>query len=312
MVIHNTIDGFEFVAIDYPFNIKDALKVKTLTKTVDEYINCIIDNHIEKAHIVMPDLEIIKKCPNLKYLKISPSFNAPPDFDFSPLYEAPEIISLHCLNIYGNKKQYISDIHYDKINGLTALSVHANRGALGFNRIETLKSLRVGEFTGENRDISDLFCSKELDTLELNGCKVLSLKGIEKATKLQCLYLYNNRSLQDISALISVRNTLRTLRIENCSKIKDFSILGELENLNLLELTGSNELPDLYFVRSMKNLKTLTFSVNIKNGDLSPCLDLSYVFSEKNRKHYNINDSQLPKKQYVRGNEAIEEWRRLE
>ena len=62
----------------------------------------------------------------------------------------------------------------------------------------------------------------------------------------------------------------------------------------------------------MKGLKTFVFSVNVRDGDLSPALNLSYVYSEKNRKHYNLKDKDLPKGKYVRGNENIDEWRRLE
>ena len=52
--------------------------------------------------------------------------------------------------------------------------------------------------------------------------------------------------------------------------------------------------------------------MNIIDGNLTNCLDLSYVYVEKNRKHYNLKDEDLPKGLYVRGNENIEEWRRLE
>ena len=88
--------------------------------------------------------------------------------------------------------------------------------------------------------------------------------------------------------------------------------MGELENLELLELSGSNELPSLSFLKKMKRLKTFIFSMNVKDGDVTPCLGLSYVYSEKNRKHYNLKDIELPKGHYVRGNETIDEWRRLE
>ena len=59
-------------------------------------------------------------------------------------------------------------------------------------------------------------------------------------------------------------------------------------------------------------LKTFIFNMNVKDGDLTPCLDLSYACSKKDRKHYNLKDTELPKTQYVRGNETIEKWRRLE
>lgn len=143
-------------------------------------------------------------------------------------------------------------------------------------------------------------------------CELHSLDGIENSKKMQCLYLHYNRSLRDINALSKVKKTLRALRIENCPKIEDFSVLGELENLELLELTGKNSLPDLQFIKKMKNLKTFVFDMNVMDGDLSPCLDLSYVHSRKNRKHYNVKDKEMPRGKYVRGNESIELWRRME
>ena len=89
-------------------------------------------------------------------------------------------------------------------------------------------------------------------------------------------------------------------------------MLGKLENLELLQLSGSNELPSLDFLKTMKNLKTFVFSVNVADDDLTLCRNLSYVYSERNRKHYNLKDSDMPRGVYVRGNEDIEEWRRLE
>lgn len=130
--------------------------------------------------------------------------------------------------------------------------------------------------------------------------------------KLQCLYLYYNRSLSDISALEGVKDSLKALRIENCAKIKDFSVLEKLENLELLDLSGSNEIPSLSFIRKLKNLKMFVFSVNVLDGDLTPCKDLSYAACVRGRKHYNMKDRDLPKGKVTRGNEDIELWRRFE
>jgi len=129
---------------------------------------------------------------------------------------------------------------------------------------------------------------------------------------MQCLYLLYNRKLEDISALAKVKSTLKALRIVNCAKIKDFSVLSELENLELLELWGSNSLPDLKFLNNLKKLKTFIFNVNILDGDLTPCLNLSYVYCGKSKRYYNLKDKDLPKGRYIRGNESIDEWRRLE
>ena len=308
---NHIVDGFEFTDMHYPYYNRDAIRIVEGRK-IEEYQGYIRRNNIEKAEIIVPDIAFLRECPSFKHLRITPSFNAPNGFDFSPLYDTPEIISLNCQNQYGNRGQYISKIDYDNINGLVDLFVSVNAGTFGYNKIETLKSLSVGGFSSDKKDITDLFCSKDLDTLELIDCKIHSLTGIEKAPKMQCLYLSNNRSLRSIDQLYSVKDTLKALRIKNCSKIKDFSVLGKLQNLELLELSGSNELPGLGFLKTMNNLKTFTFSMNVVDGDITPCLPLSYVYSERNRNHYNVKDADLPKGHYIHGNESIEEWRRLE
>ena len=77
-------------------------------------------------------------------------------------------------------------------------------------------------------------------------------------------------------------------------------------------MNGRNVLESLDFLRDMKNLKTFVFDVDVLDGDLTPCLDLSYVYSARNRKHFNLKDKDLPKGTYYRGNDNIETWRRQE
>ena len=62
----------------------------------------------------------------------------------------------------------------------------------------------------------------------------------------------------------------------------------------------------------MPNLDILGFCPALKHLRICPSYNLSYVYSEKDRKHFNLKDKDLPKVNYVRGNEDIEEWRRLE
>lgn len=319
-------DGFVFQPLTFPGNIYDAIVISNpydcrctpggtirSEKTLEEHIEYINKNNLEKAIIKAVNINFITQCPSLKYIKIIPADDAPKDFDFSPLYEMPEIKMLTCCMEYGSglQKRVSSNIDYLNVKGLLNLNV-SEKGHLNYDKVDSLKSLGVSGFKGKNRDITDLFCSSELDSLSIIQCGIKSLNGIEISKNMQCLYLYYNRLLQDISALRKVRKTLRALRIENCPKIEDFSVLIELENLELLELSGNNSLVNLDFLKSMKNLKTFTFSMNVVDGNLYPCLNLSYVYSEKNRRHYNLKDADLPKGKYVRGNEGIEFWRRLE
>ena len=52
--------------------------------------------------------------------------------------------------------------------------------------------------------------------------------------------------------------------------------------------------------------------MNVLDGDLTECTKLSYVYVDKIRRHYNVKETDLPKGEYIRGNESIEMWRRLE
>lgn len=315
-------NGFPFTAITHPANVYDAIVVKYpqdvpcfssringSSHSLKEQVEFINRYRIEKALIIAENIDFITMCPTLKHLRIIPADSSADEFDYSPLYKMSQLKSLQCSTIYGFREEFSTCIDCAKINGLEDIHI-ANFGYKNFNTVETLKGLSLANY--EKRDMSEAFSSSILDTLSIFQSKIITLEGIQKSQRMQCLYLYYNRSLQDISALKKVKRTLRALRIENCPKINDFSVLGELENLELLELSGNNELPSLSFLKKMKNLKTFIFNMNVKDGDLTPCLDLSYVYSEKNRKHYNLKDTELPKTQYVRGNETIEKWRRLE
>ena len=130
MARYKIINGFVFVSILYPFNKPDAIKV-TSDYPVEKYIEYINQNNIEKAEIILEDISFLKKCPTLKYLKIIPSSTAK-NFDFSPLYELNTIKSLHCINVYGDKEQYISDIDFSKISGIENISLSVNKGILNY------------------------------------------------------------------------------------------------------------------------------------------------------------------------------------
>lgn len=312
-MIETIKDGFPFTSICYPFNKYDAICVRPGSRDLEDYIDYINRNNIERAYIIWNSLDFIVRCPSLKYLRILPSAAANDNFDFSPLYEMPEICSLNCVTTYGETGQYTGVIDYSQINGLRDLSLEFNRGALNVASITGLKSLSVGGFSSKTKDLNGLFCSKELDSLRLTQCRIHSLNGIEMSNNLQCLYLYDNRSLHDISALWHARDTLKALRIENCSKITDFSVLQEMHCLELLELCGNNTLPDINFLNQMSNLKTFCFDMKVECGNLSPCLRLHYAACLKDKRHYNLKDSDLPKnKPFIHGNEKIEVWRRWE
>lgn len=304
--------GVELVALHYPFSNPRAARIIQKDMDIEQYSTFLKYSGINQVELICHDLAFLNHLHFINHLRIKLSSMVTGNVDFTPLYNMPELLSLSCQNAYGPKLNHFAVIDYSKVNGLVDLFVSVNKGTLNFGKVQSLKTLIITRFTGNNYDLTDMFCSTQLDTLEMIQCGVRSLKGIGLSSKMQCVYLSYNRKLKDISALADVRDTLKALRIANCSQIEDFSVLEQLDNLELLELTGSNILPNLAFLRKMKNLKTFVFDMNVLDGDLTPCLGLSYVYSAKNRRHYNLRDIDLPKGRYFRGNEDIEEWRRLE
>lgn len=308
-----TRNGFEFDSIVYPFDAETAIEICE-PRFYNRYVQYINRKQLTQAKITMPSLDILYDCPTLQYLHIHPRFDSPDQYDFSPLY-GRELKYLCCLNEYYKEggKSHIGTVDFSQIYGLESLKINVNRGTLNFNRIPSLRSLSIGDYKGPNLDLSDLFISTQLDTLRLIEGKTVSLRGIERAVNMQYLDISYNRCLEDISALSKIKHSLKSLNIFNCARIKDFSVLYELENLEKLEIWGNNTIPSLDFIRYMPNLKTLFLEVNIADGDITPCLNLRSAKLMKNRKHYNLRDKDLPKAtKVIFGNESIEEWRRLE
>lgn len=295
-----------------PANVYDAIVIRNpeyadtkspvigyAERSLEEHIKVVNKCKLEKAVIIANDIHFIKKCPTLKYLNIIPADTTANGFDFSPLYEMSEVKSLSCQTIYGDKNQYSTSIDYSKIKGILNLGIYG-KGHLNYNKIATLECLFASGFVSSKRDITDLFCSHCLKKLTLIQCGINSLNGIESSKDITHISLWHNRSLNNIADIKKVAGTLKSLSIEACAKIVDFSCLEELVNLEYLQLMGSNTLQNLNFLRKIKKLKVFIFDMNVLDGDLSPCLKLQYVYCGRSRKHYNMKDKDLPKGEYVK------------
>ena len=119
-------DGFDFCAIVYPFNQCNAIRVIDDMHTVDQYVGYINAHRVEQADIIMPQLDFLRDCPTLKYIKVSPPSADQLSFDYSPLYDHPEIMSLHIINEYcvreGRRLKKIPTIDYSHFPQLQSLS----------------------------------------------------------------------------------------------------------------------------------------------------------------------------------------------
>lgn len=311
------IDGMLFVPVTFPYNIPDALLIENLKfNQLIEYCNrkCIRKVFIQG----MQDFNFLTDCDSIEHIAIE--LRLPFDayakqkstvipYDLTPLESMPYLKSIDIREDerYGSRAR--ASIDLSKIMNLEAF-YGDYKFAHGLESASRLKTLQLSRFKQANMSV--LKKLSDLDTVSLSFSDIENMDGIQWLSNLQCLYLSYNRKLNDISLLRYAKDSLRALRIENCPRIHDFSVLRELRNLELLELSGNNVLDNLSFLPDMPMLKTFIFSMNVLDGDLSWCKNLQWVYSERNRRHYNLRDDDLPKIMYLHGNSEVDEWRRLE
>lgn len=283
----------DYLVILSPFDVVwESPILARSQKTLEEHIQYIQENQFEKAYVVADDIAFLRQCPTITSLKIIPAYSAA-KFDYSPLYDMPNLKELNCQTVYGHKDALKADVDYSHFPSLQC--VYAS-GAKGHRNLESVKGLRhlyLGQGQPASKALTG-FDFSELEKLDLCQSSIRSLNGIDQAACIQKLSLSYCRSLEDVAALASVGKTLTSLEIESCGKIKDFSWLYHLPNLENLVLFGSNTLPNLSFLDSMPNLKSFRFTMNVLDGDLGLCKNVPYVYC-KNRKHYNLKDEDLPK-----------------
>lgn len=272
-------------------------------RTLEEHIALINTMDLEKATIIADDLRFLPRCPSLKNISINHAKGIDHELDFSPLYELPQVesVSIAAPNM-GLSKGPAIHIDFTRLAGLRSVSVCTN-DVYNYHLVPTLEKLWHSN-DKRHRDLTDISCSYKLKSLDLMCCSTKSLEGIGQFP-LQQVSLSYLRGLEDISALSGCANTLRCLNIDHCGKVKDFSCLQELHNLECLHLDGGQILPDLSFLRNMPKLRIFTFSMTVENGDLTPCLDVPYVYCSKIKRHYNLKDKDLPRDKDALGFELI-------
>ena len=292
------VDSFSFynndhlVIIDPPDVLWEAPIVPRSTKTLEDHITYIQENLIKKALVIAEDISFLRHCPSLECLQIIPPYSAA-SFDYAPLYDLPCLRQLNCHTIYGPKDSLSTFVDYSRISGLEDLHVCGKKGHVNLQDVKGLHTLSCAQGQPVSGTLADLDVS-QLRELDLLQSPLRTLAGLENAKSLHKLCLTSCRRLEDLSALASIGDSLTLLSIESCGKIPDFSVLHELHELEHLRLYGSNTLPDLSFLNNMPNLQTFTFTMDVLDGDLTPCLSIPYA-SCRNRKHFNLKDSQLPK-----------------
>lgn len=307
-------DGYHFDAIVYPYNQPRAIVVDE--QPSDDMLQYIHVKQIEQlaVDLAIVDCSFLRELPHVKYLSLSlntfrrSQLHLPFEYDLASVYELKNLIMI---NIWDNllceklKNVYIDVSRFPVLQSLSGQAYYYRN----IEQTTGLKSLGIGSW--HHATIPQLNMAEQLDTLSLSFCSAESLAGIENSKQMRVLDLSRCRKLRDISQLYALTDTITALRIEGCNQISDWSVLGELKNLELLEITGSLVLPDLSFIKD-GHPNTFILGAKVASNDLTPCLQTNYAYCMRPYKTYNLTDKQLPKGKYSHGNALVEEWRRLE
>jgi hypothetical protein len=292
IVIYNPLEAFG----DNPCYLR-------CTKTLEQHVDYINQNRLTGAIVIAENIDFLRDCPTLEDLWIFPSHSAE-NFDYSPIYDMPNIKYLRCVTKYGTDKTNFACVDYQNFPNLINLYVEGKKGNLNYEQLSCLEELSLDSVSVKSKTLQGQFVGENLKNLYIHGSNIVSLEGIECATKLESLELSYNRNLTDISALSNICASIKRLKIEACGKIKDFTVLYQLKNLESLRLYGSNTFESIDFLKNMPNLRDFILFMNVVEGDLSYCDNIPYVLV-KNRRHYNRKDEDFSKLKNVLGDASL-------
>ena len=311
-------DGFVFTSICDPTDVYDAIVIRypetarcyspivgVSSRSIDEHIRLINQNKLCKALIIAEKLDFLDRCPTLTHLEIVPAFNINGNLDLTQLYKQPKIQYLNFprqsgLKINGIKEGKRGPIDFSNIIGLEELSFEVSKTDSASHPIHSLKKLSISKFKSNTSEpLQGLFDGGQMSDIDFTQCNLTSLKFLKNCTTLSDVSINYDRAFSDLLELYDFRDTIEHLSIYNCSKIINFGVISNFYHLLSLHLWGSNQVSDLSFLRELNQLKIFTFDMNVINGDLSFCLNIPYVYSAKDRRHYNYKDAQLPKKNEI-------------
>lgn len=131
-------------------------------------------------------------------------------------------------------------------------------------KLEKVKALSVRHRV--KQDFFEAICQMpNLEQLFFWSSTAEDISSIAKLTRLQRLKLWSFTRLIDISPLLYLR-TLKVLSIDNCFKVENYEVLGEMPWLIGLELCGDTFAPKYLRLNSLKPFISLK---NLKHLDLS-------------------------------------------
>ena len=178
----------------------------------------------------------------------------------------------------------------DKLKNLEILEIDWFAGAEALFNCPSIRKLSIDHFP-KNLG-SGLFKSLPLiEDLRIANSGLEEIENIRYLHKLKRLQLLNLKHLRALNGIENLRSLIR-LRVDGCKQINSIFLLRSLENLEFLWLIDCGDIDSLDAICGLTKLQSVLFggSTVIRNGDLSPLLDLPSLehWGFANLKHYNV------------------------
>lgn len=217
-----------------------------------------------------------------------------------------------------------SDIEFLSINGryenhdlytltsLKHLSILRNISPLELSRFPKLKSLSIADCLCNkitlskyhanlesidicslsdkfnDRDLQFMTNAKHLKVCRLIHTNITSLEFIQGLKELRSLSINVSRRLCDISSLKFLSKSITRLDFQYCPKITDFSILGQLMNLQYLRLHNTRP-NSVQFIKDLGNMRTFVAAKSeILDRNITSLTNLEFAWIDTMKKDYYI------------------------
>ncbi|MCL1994367.1 MAG: hypothetical protein FWG66_15595 [Spirochaetes bacterium] len=280
---------YKFFAFNWNYDIKSQLEFvhkhainelsigNTSESNVEKIIDFIKKNEITVytlllQNLTLKNIDFLHDFQTIKNLTVVAEVDK--RFNFN------ELIKLQKLELFMGKYFTLEDVN----KNVTTLRLHkANlKSSIGFAQLKHVKNLNISQST--LTEINGLEGLKNIEALDISYFpKLKNIEPIKWCQKLKHLKIKNCKSIIDWGAL-SENNSLKTIIIENCAKIKSLEFLKNINIEEVCLIDTQIEDGNVSWLLG-KNIKKINFPVH-KHYDLKYEELLEYQQKIGQRKHY--------------------------
>ncbi len=244
-------------------------------KTLEEHIHLIQSRKLTKALVVAEDIGFLRQCPSLEAVWVVPS-STKRTFDFSPLYDLPNLRWLHCETVFGPKDSYWAEVDYSRLSNLETLQAVGPRGHKNIRMLKAVKSLSLAE----GLPAKDSYWA-EVDYSRLSNLETLQAVGPRGHKNIRMLKAVKSLSLAEgLPAGDSLEDLLPYGSLEELTicqaPIRSLSGLHHAVGLKHLGLICNRRLEDISQLSGVAgSLQSLTVDTcgKIKDFSVLSCLE---------------------------------------